>query len=372
MKVGRFFWKVFLVFWLMLVLTGTTMALLTWFLIGGGASVPPKPPFYAPLGAGVVASLAAAALVARSLSRPIRSLRQAFEAVGRGELDTRVSPLIGNRHDELSDLGAGFDRMTGQLERLVEAQRRLLHDVSHELRSPLARLQAAIGLARQNPAKLEATLERIEKESARLDALVGGLLALSRLESPAADISLAEPVDLVELASAVAEEARFEAQAAGRDVAFSGRGEVVLTAPPEPLLRAFENVVRNAVKFTAPGTTVKVDAGLAPDGASFEMRVADRGPGVVPEDLERIFEPFYRGENAARAGGSGLGLAIARRAVEAQAGTIRASNREGGGLEVEVRVPADPGVVDVIEHAQRETRRRPDGHARKRADRSVG
>jgi two-component system OmpR family sensor kinase len=229
--------------------------------------------------------------------------------------------------------------MTGELERLVEAQRRLLHDVSHELRSPLARLQAAIGLARQSPAKLEATLERIERESARLDALVGGLLALSRLESPAAHLGPAEPIDLVELASAVAEEARFEAQAAGRDVAFAGRGEAVLTAPAEPLLRAFENVVRNAVKFTAPGTTVDVDAGLAPDGTAFELRVADRGPGVVAEDLERIFEPFYRGENAVRAGGSGLGLAIARRAVEAQGGTIRASNRDEGGLTVEVRVP---------------------------------
>lgn len=336
---GRFFWKVFLVFWLMLVLVGATIAFLAWLLIRDGESVPPRPPIYAPLGAGIFASLAAAALVARSLSRPIRSLQQAFEAVARGKLDTRVSPLIGNRHDELSDLGAGFDRMTGELERLVEAQRRLLHDVSHELRSPLARLQAAIGLARQSPAKLEATLERIEKESARLDGLVGGLLALSRLESPAADLGPAEPVDLVELASAVAEEARFEAQAAGRDVAFAGRGVAVLDAPAEPFLRAFENVVRNAVKFTAPGTTVEVDAGPAPDGSTFEIRVADRGPGVVREDLERIFEPFYRGENAARAGGSGLGLAIARRAIEAHGGTIRAANRVGGGLTVEIRVP---------------------------------
>jgi two-component system OmpR family sensor kinase len=348
MTVGRFFWKVFLVFWLMLVLVGTTMALLAWLLIQDGGSVPPKPPIYAPIGAGVVASLAAAALVARSLSRPIRSLRQAFEAVGRGKLDTRVSALIGNRHDELSDLGAGFDRMTGELERLVEAQRRLLHDVSHELRSPLARLQAAIGLARQSPAKLEATLERIEKESMRLDALVGGVLALSRLESPAAHLGPAEPIDLVELASAVAEEARFEAQAAGRDVSFAGRGEAVLTAPAEPLLRAFENVVRNAVKFTAPGTTVAVDAGLTGDGTAFELRVADRGPGVVAEDLERIFEPFYRGENAVRAGGSGLGLAIARRAVEARGGTIRASNRDGGGLSVEVRIP-----VSGLAHSER-------------------
>lgn len=339
MTVGRFFWKVFLVFWLTLVLVATTMALLALLVVQDGGSVPPKPPLYAPFGVGVVASLFAAALVARSLSKPIRSLQQAFEAVGRGKLDTRVSTLIGNRHDELSDLGAGFDRMTGELERLVEAQRRLLHDVSHELRSPLARLQAAIGLARQNPAKLEATLERVEKESARLDELVGGLLALSRLESPAANLGPAEPVDLVELASAVAEEAHFEAQAAGRTVAFAGRGEAVLSAPAEPFLRAFENVMRNAVKFAAPGTTVEVDAGLVPDGTAFELRVADRGPGVVPEDLERIFEPFYRGENAARAGGSGLGLAIARRAVEVWGGTIRALNREGGGLAVEVRVP---------------------------------
>lgn len=335
---GRLYWKIFLVFWVTLVGVGALVAALAFLITSPGANDPPRPPFYLPLSAGLVTSALAAALVARSLSTPIRSLSRAFDAVGDGKLDTRVSPHIGARRDELADLGAGFDRMTGELERLVGAQRRLLHDVSHELRSPLARLQAAIGLARQNPAKLEASLDRIEKEAARLDELVGGLLALSRSGSP--EMGPHETLDLVELAASVADEARFEAEASGRGVTFTGTGEAFLTGPPEPLLRAFENVVRNAVKFTPAGTAVEVEA-LA-GGLLFELRVRDRGPGVVPEDLERIFEPFYRGENAARAEGSGLGLTIARRAVESLGGSVRAANREGGGLEVDVRVPLAP------------------------------
>lgn len=348
---GRLYWKIFVVFWLTLVGVGALVAVLALLVAAPAPNESARPPFYLPLAAGLVTSAVAAALVARSLSRPIRSLSRAFDAVGEGRLDTRVSPLIGSRRDELSELGAGFDRMTGELERLVESQRRLLHDVSHELRSPLARLQAAIGLARQSPAKLESSLDRIEKEAARLDQLVGGLLALSRSGSPDIGRGAHEPLDLVELAASVADEARFEAEASGRGVAFTGTGEAPVAAPAEPLLRAFENVVRNAVKFTAPGTTVEVDA--APDGPAFLMRVRDRGPGVVPEELERIFEPFYRGENAARAEGSGLGLAIARRAVRSLGGAIRAANRTGGGLEVELRIPLEPPAAAGREKAER-------------------
>ena len=347
---GRLYWKIFLVFWLTLVGVGTLVAALALLFAAPGPGAPPRPPVYLPLTAGIVTSALAAALVARSLSRPIRSLRRAFDAVGDGRLETRVSPLIGRRRDELADLGVGFDRMTGELERLVGAQRRLLHDVSHELRSPLARLQAAIGLARQNPAKLETSLDRIEKEAARLDELVGGLLALSRSGSPEAGPR--ETLELVELAASVADGARFEAEASGRGVAFSGTGEALVTAPAEPLLRAFENVVRNAVKFTAAGTTVEIETRA--DGGLFEMRVRDRGPGVVPGDLERIFEPFYRVENAARAEGSGLGLAIARRGVESLGGSVRATNRDGGGLEVELRVPlGPPATADRADAARR-------------------
>ncbi|HEX4952053.1 MAG TPA: ATP-binding protein [Thermoanaerobaculia bacterium] len=369
---GRLFWKFFLVFWLVLVASGSAVGFFFWRQIHGLPAEGPRPvititpletpsagspspellhrhrrrgppsPWW-PLSLAFGASLASSALLAWYLSKPIRSLSWAFDSVARGRLDTRVAPRMGRRRDEIADLGLGFDRMTGQLEVLIDGQRRLLHDVSHELRSPLARLQAAIGLARQSPthrdpAKLETSLDRIEREAVRLDELVGELLTLSHLEA-ATGGGPRQALDLIELVASIADDARFEAEAAGREVRFSGTGEVVAEVEAEPLHRAFENVLRNAVKFTAPGTVVEVEAAVSAEGDRFVVRVADRGPGVPEADLERIFEPFYRGDNGAGASGTGLGLAIARRAVELHGGTIRAANREGGGLVMELRLP---------------------------------
>lgn len=288
-----------------------------------------------PVISGLLASLAFSALLAWYFSKPVRHLRWAFGAAAEGRLDVRVQPLIGRRRDEVADLGRDFDRMAGRLQGLLDAQRRLLHDVSHELRSPLARLQAAIGLARQDPAKLEASLDRIERESVRLDELVGEVLALSRLEAGTGGAAR-ERVDLVELVAGVAEDARFEARAAGRDLHFSGAGESYAEVHAELLHRAFENVIRNAVKYTAPGSIVEVQ--LERPAGGLRVRVCDRGPGVPEAALEAIFDPFYRGSGPTAAG-FGLGLAIARRAVEAHGGTIRASNRPGGGLCMEVVLP---------------------------------
>jgi two-component system OmpR family sensor kinase len=287
---------------------------------------------------GAATSLAVSAILAWYLARPIRSLRWAFDAAAGGRLETRVRPLMGRRRDEIADLGRDFDRMAQQLQKLVSAQRRLLHDVSHELRSPLARLQAAIGLVRQSPQKLDSSLERIEREATRLSELVGELLTLARLESvnPAA-----EPVDLADVVASVAEDARFEAQAAGREVSFHGVGGAIVRGRAELLHRAVENVVRNAVKYTAPGSSVGIAMGLAVDPPRAIVTVTDHGPGIAPENLGRIFEPFYRasgGEGGAQ--GFGLGLAIAQRAIEAHGGQIRAANVEGGGLRVEIDLPS--------------------------------
>jgi two-component system, OmpR family, sensor kinase len=295
---------------------------------------PPSP--WPPLAIGVLASLGFSAALAWYLARPIRNLRWAFDAVASGRLETRVAPKMGRRRDEIADLGRDFDRMAGQLQHLVTSQRRLLHDVSHELRSPLARLQAAIGLARQDPRKMEATLERIERESARLDGLVGEILTLARLEAGTAGPP-AEEVDLMELVAAIADDAGFEAAASGRKLSFAGTGEVVAQVRAELLHRAVENIVRNAVKYTAPGTTVEVSAERS--GDSFRVTVADRGPGVREADLAAIFDPFYRGQAGEGQAGFGLGLAIARRAVEAHGGHLTARNREGGGLVMELELP---------------------------------
>ena len=303
---------------------------------GPARRLPPRPWLLMVIGA--VASLAVSALLAWYLARPIRNLRWAFRAAADGRLDTRVRPLMKGRRDEIADLGEDFDQMAQKLQNLVTAQRRLLHDVSHELRSPLARLHAAIGLARQDPRKLEPSLERIEREAARLGELVGEVLTLARLEGGTAS-GPEETVDFADLVADIAEDARFEAEAAGRKVALDSAEQVLVRGRAELLHRAVENVVRNAVKHTAPGTAVEIELSVAGERAI--LRVTDRGPGIAPGEAERIFEPFYRG--SADPDGFGLGLAIAHGAVAAHTGAIRAANAPGGGLRVEIDLPLAKG-----------------------------
>lgn len=288
--------------------------------------------------AGLLVSLAFSALLAWHFAWPVRTLREGFHSVAEGHLDTRIGPLMGKRRDELADLAQDFDLMARKLQQLLDSQRRLLHDVSHEIRSPLARLQAAIGLARQAPEKFQATLERVEHESVRLDQLVGELLTLSLLESGTGTASTYS-IDVMNLLTVIAEDARFEAQNSGRQLVFAATGHVHIKGHPELLHRAFENVVRNAVKYTREGTTVEVSIDRAVMSDRVQIRICDHGPGVPNSDLEAIFTPFHRCDNA-EATGFGLGLAIARRAVEMHGGSIRASNRPTGGLCIEIILPA--------------------------------
>lgn len=302
------------------------------------------PPPAVPLLSGLLASLIFGALLAWYVARPIRHLQAAFGALSEGRLEIRVGALMGGRRDEVADLGRDFDAMAQQLAKLIGAQRTLLHEVSHELRSPLARLQAAIGLARQDPQTHEAALERIEREVERVDELVGQLLTLSRLESRIDERQ--EPLDrveLVDLVAAVVEDAAFEAEASGRAVAFEAGVETLAEVRAELLHRAVENVVRNAVKYTLPGTTVEVSAGPTAGGSPFVVRVADRGPGVAGNELDAIFEPFYRSAGSSGGPGFGLGLAISRRAVQLHGGRVTARNREGGGLVIELELPLASG-----------------------------
>lgn len=287
----------------------------------------------------LAASLLFSAGLAWYLTRPLRHLRQASRRLAGGALDTRVMPLMGRRRDEIADLGRDFDHMAERLQALVAAQRRLLHDVSHELRSPLARLQVGVGLARQQPGNAEPALARIEREAERLDELVGQVLALSRLEAGVGEPA-EEYVDLASLLEAVVDDARFEAEPSGRGVVLHAPGEVVVKGRAELLRRAFENVVRNAVRYTAAGSEVEVSLEVSAAEDPITVSVCDRGPGVPEADRDRLFEPFFRSsdEGGTRAG-YGLGLAIAKRAVEAHGGHIEARNRPGGGLCVSVRLP---------------------------------
>ncbi len=295
---------------------------------------------------GTIASLVFASLLAWYFSKPIRHLRTAFESVASGKFNVDLNAIMGGRRDDLADLGRDFDRMTSQLRALIEGQRRLLHDISHELRSPLARLQVAIGLARQQPEKLESSMVRIERESIRMDQLVGELLTLSKLDAGVTD-SMKETIAPDELLADIVEDAQFEARAQGKEVELVGEVKIFIQGSAELLHRAIENVIRNAIKHAPVGSSVVV-ATSKDDASQLKISILDTGSGVEVSELELIFEPFFRSNSPGNnADGHGLGLAIARRVLGAHGGNIRASNRATGGLCVEMMIP----IADAINRA---------------------
>lgn len=270
------------------------------------------------------------------LTKPLDRLGEAAARIAEGHLETRVDPSLKQRRDEIAALARNFDRMAERIETLVNGQRRLLGDVSHELRSPLARLMVALSLAKQGPADEAAeNLERIALEARRMDALIGQLLALARIDS-GADRGTPAPFDLENLVQEVASDADFEARAHGRGVVVKPSDACMLVGHEESLRSAMENVVRNAVRYTAEGTAVEISLQTTPTEAV--LRVRDYGPGVPETMLAEMFRPFRRvaGDDS---GGAGLGLAIAERAVNIHGGTIRAMNTPGGGLLVEMSLP---------------------------------
>ena len=293
-----------------------------------------------PVGAATLASLIFAALLAGYLSKPIRHLRSAFKAVAEGKFEVNLHAIMGKRRDDLADLGRDFDYLALQLRNSIEGQRRLMHDISHELRSPLARLQAAIGLMRQQPEKVESSLVRIERESVRMDKLVGEILTLSRLEAGVTG-TMDQSVNFFELLEDVANDAQFEARAQDKDVRLSGIGNATVRGNEELLHQALENVVRNAVKHAPAGTRVEIEIWVDPRLQRLGVSILDQGPGVPDTELPLIFEPFYRSSAQEKnVEGHGLGLAISRRILEAHGGSIRARNRSaGGGLRVEIMIP---------------------------------
>ena len=283
-------------------------------------------------------------LLAWSMTSPVARLRQAAQRLAAGDLTARAGAPLASRRDELAQLMRDFDRMAERIEQLMEAQSRLLKDVSHELRSPLARLSVALGLARQRATpEAESALDRIELEADRLNQLIQRLLTISRLEAGAEGIRKTS-LDLRDLVDTIARDAEYEAPARSCAVESDPEDEYMVQANPELLRSAIENVVRNATRYSAEGTAVEIslERQKAAAGDEIIIRVRDSGPGVPPEDLEKIFEPFYRIDNARnrQTGGAGLGLSIADRAVRLHGGRVRASNRAGGGLEVEIRIPA--------------------------------
>jgi two-component system OmpR family sensor kinase len=378
---GRLFWKFFFFFWLAQFITSLGVGIAIWSLrpehpfpppppppfpsqphapfgagdpeprpppfIEGGPHRPPPPPkglrFLPPpmpLIAGSLVSLLFAWLLAWYFSRPIRSLRTALDAVADGKLETRVAEAMGRRHDELADLGQDFDRMAERLQHLVESQRRLLHDVSHELRSPLARLQAAAGLMRQQPERGAELVERIERDAARMDRLVGELLTLARLDA-GANLDLSGEVALDELIGELVEDVRFEAEAVSCSVALDVSGPLLVRGNGELLHRALENVLRNAVSHSPVGGHVLIAAHEDASGRCVNITVSDDGPGVPADALQQIFQPFFRSDAKTAFAGYGLGLAITRGVIEKHGGSVAAANRLAGGLEVKLLLLVD-------------------------------
>ena len=273
------------------------------------------------------------------LSRPIRILSEGFSRLSSGDLDVKLNPAINRHSGEFAGLADDFSRMTDRLSQLVATRERLLHDVSHELRSPLTRLQLAIGLARQDPAKAEASLERIEREAGKLEGLVDELLTLAWAE--ASEVSREDFFDPVEAISDIAEDARLEANAKkvridlgplpGED------GQRPLMVGNASLLqRAIDNVLRNAIRYSPEGSAVEIDVKLRESGPSYRIAIRDHGPGVPPEMLRTVLDPFVHGDPQ----GTGLGLTIADRATRALGGELNLANCEDGGLVAQFDFPA--------------------------------
>jgi signal transduction histidine kinase len=279
--------------------------------------------------------------ITRHITSPIVRLRQVANQLAQGNLAARVGSDSMQRKDELAELSRDFDHMAAQIQTLMASQQRLLSDISHELRSPLARLSVALGLARRS-ASLEtaSALNRIERETQRLNELIAGLLQLARMESGSEKIPR-EVVNLDLLLKDVAADADFEARSRNRGVRVAVNTPCQVQGNPELLRSAIENVVRNAINYTPENTEVVATLTCEDNSTNAVVRVCDQGPGVPESALANLFQPFYRVE-AARdrsSGGTGLGLSITDRAIRGHGGSVQAQNVPGSGLQIELHLP---------------------------------
>jgi two-component system sensor histidine kinase CpxA len=282
--------------------------------------------------------------LAYHIASPIYSIQSTARRVAQGDLKARVPSSVSRRFDELAALAKDFDSMVNRLESLIHTQKKLLNSVSHELRSPLARINISLALLRTRfSGDSDDLFQRLDRDVVRIDLLMGQLLTLSRLEARFSS-SERQHVDFAQLVEEVAADANFEARALGKSVCLQTPDPIILrNADPDALRSACENIIRNAVRFTRPGSDVQivleVDRSAAEPLAKLSVR--DHGPGVPEDSLEAIFQPFYRiNGDAESVGGNGLGLAIASEAIRMHRGTIRAKNLQPTGLEITIQLPA--------------------------------
>ena len=288
-----------------------------------------------PFLAAILTSFGAAFWIVRYFMGPLGKLRDGLSGLARGDFSRRIAPDPSQR-DELAMLGRDFDQTAARLQEFQQGRERLFHDVSHELRSPLSRLQAVTGVLRKNPARLDDMLDRIEGEIGRLDELVEEILTLARLSASNSKGLPRQKLDVIDLVSEIVEDACFEGNARGIAVAYRGVNSFIADVNGELIYRAIENVIRNAVKFSAPNSEVAVSSAI--DRGNLVLSVLDNGPGVREEELESIFRVFARASDNLSVPGHGLGLAIARQAMEWHGGTATA--KSGNGLRVTLTLPS--------------------------------
>ena len=284
-------------------------------------------------------------LLAYYLTAPIAKLRNAARLFADGNLSTRVSTAMGRRNDEISGLALDFDLMAERIELLLTSQHTLLRDVSHELRSPLARLNVALELCRRRgDSETEKYLDRIGLEADKLNELIGQILTLNRVESGITQLKK-EQVNIGHLINEIVQDADFEAKNRNRAVSVAIHEEFTVVGSVELIRRAIENIVRNAILYTAEGSTVEISVNrILKDNRTFVLIIVrDFGEGISEEELENIFKPFYRvGEGRDRlTGGAGIGMTIADVAIRLHGGSIKAINAPGSGLRVEILLPID-------------------------------
>ncbi len=291
----------------------------------------------------IVSSLIFASVLAWSISHPIKLLLEHLKRAAEGDLQTRVSPKIGSGHDEFSDLGEAFDLMAIRLNNMIKSQSNMLHHVSHELRSPLARIQMAVGLVMQNPKKLQDCMQRVELEAIRMEKMIAELLEIFRLESGMQKLRRTE-VDMVTLLKSIISDVQFERQDARIQLVLP-KTQVILSGHLELLHRAIENVIRNAVKYGPPEGEVIVELQLSARTGEVVVEVQDQGRGVAQQELLQIFKPFVRGRETTQIEGHGIGLAITKHIVEAHGGYVKAANLNPVGFMLRIHLPVESKLV---------------------------
>ena len=280
-------------------------------------------------------------LLTRYFTAPILRLRKMSQKIAAGDLSVRAGSELAQRRDEIGDLVRDFNAMASRIEELVSRQRQLTYDVSHELRSPLARLNVALDLGRERKGN-DPAFEQMEQDIRLLDEMIGRLLTIAKLDTSAPQVPMMD-LDLADVLSQIAHHAEFESKEPNGAIRLTSAGECIVWGNAELLHSAIENVIRNAIRYTESGTLIEVclERENTSSGAKIRLAIRDYGPGVPESELKNIFQPFYRvaGARDRQSGGTGLGLAIADRVVRIHGGTIRAENAIPRGLRIEIFLP---------------------------------